>query len=160
LITDFDDLKTDAWFGYETSKMNSIAAGLASAKFNQLLRERLPEVKGLPVFDCRAFNLPESEVVNCFRWRYQDWLRNSIQMLAQAHFSHKELHGKNKAMMHEMLFTEKEINWNDLDTLWKNGTLIYKDENRKFIKDTDIKFVEDNSFLGFVNDLMHPVKED
>lgn len=149
LITDFDDLKTDAWFDYETSKINSIASSLATAKFNQLVQKRLPgRADKLAFFDCRSFNIPREEVMNCFRWRYQDWLRNSIQMLSQAHFSHRELHGKNKSDMHEMLFTEKGINWNDLDPLWKNGTLIYKTEG-KWIKNSDIKVMMESS--GFSN---------
>ena len=61
------------------------------------------------MFDARAFNIPMDEVKNYFIWRQQDWIRNSVQMLAQAHFSHKELHGKNQSDMHDML-NEKDIN--------------------------------------------------
>lgn len=161
LITDFDRLTSDCWFGYETSKMNSIAASMAGSVFNDLARRRGDKMGGLnklAFFDCRAFNIPKEEIVNCFRWRYQDWLRNSIQMLAQAHFSHKELHGKNKGMMHDMLMLEKNVNWNDLKPLWKNGTLLYK-EDGKWIKDSDIKWVQEDKFLSFVDELIHPIKE-
>jgi len=156
LITDFDDIKTDAWFGYETSKMNSIAASLATGKFNDLVRRRGLNTKNdkLAFFDCRAFTIPREEVMNCFRWRYQDWLRNSIQMLAQANFSHKELHGKNKSNMHDMLMLEKGINWNDLDPLWKNGTLIYKNDEGKWFKDNDIKFIQEEGFSDFCKKVM------
>lgn len=155
LVTDFDKLTTSPWFDYETSKMNSIAASMAAAYFNTELRKR---VEGMdykyPSFDCRTFNLPNEEVANYFRWRYQDWLRNSVSMLAQAHFSTKELHGKNRADMHEMLHT-KDVNWAKLDNLWKNGTLIYR-ENGKFNKFTDIKWIKDTAFVDFVTDLMTP----
>lgn len=180
LITDFDKLTSDAWFNYESSKMNSIAASMAGSYFNkryltyymneflgpyvemQTYKESLDELASviskqkLAFFDCRAFNIPEAEIVNCFRWRYQDWLRNSIQMLAQSHFSHKELHGKNKGNMHDMLMLEKGVNWNDLDPLWKNGTLLYKAQEGKWKKDSDIKWVQEPMFLEFVDSLIHP----
>lgn len=47
LITDFDKLTTDAWFGYETSKMNSIAASMAGAVFNDLARRRGVKMGGV-----------------------------------------------------------------------------------------------------------------
>lgn len=36
VLTDFDTLETDAWFDYNVQKMTSIAASLATAKFNEL----------------------------------------------------------------------------------------------------------------------------
>jgi hypothetical protein len=47
-------------------------------------------------------------------------------MLAQSHFSHTELHKKNKSDMHEMLHT-KGVNWADLQPKWKNGSFLFKD---------------------------------
>jgi tRNA(His) 5'-end guanylyltransferase len=140
LLIDYNTLQTDAWFDYNIQKMCSVAAGYASAYFSQ-------EWGKLGVFDCRVFNVPKEEVCNYFVWRQQDWERNSIQMLAQAHFSHKELHKKNAKDLHEMLH-EKNINWADLDPKWKNGLSLFKDEvgwmatgkeiftqNRAFIED-------------------------
>lgn len=76
-------------------------------------------------------------------------------MLAQSHFSHKELHKKNKSMMHDMLMLDKGVNWNDLDPLWKNGTLIYKQiPDNKFKKDVNCQFIEEDYFLDFVKDLI------
>lgn len=40
LITDFDTIKTDAWFDYNLQKMCSISASLATAKFNELRIQR------------------------------------------------------------------------------------------------------------------------
>lgn len=121
LLTDFDKLNTDAWFNYNIQKMTSIAAGEASYQFSQLFN-----YKGL--FDCRVFNIPKEEVVNYFIWRQKDWIRNSIQMLAQSHYSHKELHQKNIPDIHEMLYSKK-INWAKLEDKWKNGTCISKNES-------------------------------
>jgi len=118
LLTDFDTLTTDAWFDYNIQKMCSIAAALASVEFSIKYG-----VRGY--FDCRAFNIPKEEVCNYFIWRQIDWERNSLQMLAKAHFSHKELHKKNSSDIHEMLF-EKGVNWADLEDRWKNGSTIIK----------------------------------
>ncbi len=120
LLTDFDKLTTDAWFDYNLQKMTSVSAGLASVQFSQ----SLDYFKGIAVFDSRAFNIPKEEVVNYFIWRQKDWVRNSIQMLAQSHFSHKELQKKSQADMHEMLHNKK-VNWTELEDKWKNGTFLY-----------------------------------
>ncbi len=123
LVTDFDTLTTDAWFDYNIQKMTSISAGLASAYFSSNYSDWIG--KQIVVFDSRVFNIPKEEVCNYFIWRQLDWIRNSVSMLAQANFSHKELQGKNQPAMHEMLH-EKGINWTNLNPRWKNGTFIEK----------------------------------
>ena len=118
LLTDFDTLTTMAWFDYNVQKIVSISAGMASVKFSALW--------GNPAtFDSRAFNIPTEEVANYFVWRQKDWIRNSVTMLAQSHFSHKQLHKQGQADMHEMLHS-RGINWNDLLPKWKNGEFIAK----------------------------------
>ena len=101
-------------------------------------------------FDARCFNIPIAEVTNCVLWRQQDATRNSISGLAQAHFSHKELHGKNSNEMQDMLLEKFGINWNNIDTVEKRGTCVIKtDEGWKI--DTEIpiftgdgrKYIED-----------------
>ncbi|MCK5346518.1 MAG: hypothetical protein KAR20_24080, partial [Candidatus Heimdallarchaeota archaeon] len=51
--------------------------------------------------------------------------RNSLQMLAQSHFSHRQLQKKNTPAMHEMLH-KIGVNWADLPSVWKNGVFISK----------------------------------
>lgn len=86
-------------------------------------------VKKGAYFDCRAFNIPKEEVTNNFYWRQLDCSRNSVQMLGQAHFSHKELHGKTCGDIQDMLMTRKGINWNDIPTHKKRGTCVVKTES-------------------------------
>ena len=62
----------------------------------------------------------EQEAVNCLLWRELDATRNSIQMAAQALYSHKQLHQKNTSQMQEMLW-QKGINWNDYPARFKRG---------------------------------------
>lgn len=84
------------------------------------------------MFDCRVFQVPtRAEAVNCLIWRELDATRNSIQMAAQANFSHKQLHGKNCNELQEMLFQEKAINWNDYPSFFKRGTYI---QRRKVVR--------------------------
>jgi len=157
LLTDYDKLTTDAWFNYNVQKMCSVAASIASAEFNKFMlleyfKEKsrtqyfglsfgeYPSVdidkdiikyienNRLAVFDCRSFNIPREEVCNNFVWRQQDWIRNSMQMLAQSLYSHKELHGKNQKDMHEMCF-QKGHNWAKLEDKWKNGNTCIKSDN-------------------------------
>lgn len=133
LITDYDNLNTNAWFDYNVQKMCSISASLATSKFNQLRLQTfiinsntvLSSEKCLAHFDSRCFNVPKEEVSNYFIARQKDCVKNSIAMLAQFLYSHKELHGKNGNEMQEMCF-QKGINWNDLHFSKKRGRFIVK----------------------------------
>lgn len=78
------------------------------------------------MFDARVFNIPKEEVTNLLYWRQLDAVRNSIQMVGQANFSHNELHGKSCNMIQDMLLTEKDINWNNLPTHQKRGSCCVK----------------------------------
>lgn len=78
------------------------------------------------MFDARCFNIPKEEVTNLIYWRQLDATRNSIQMVGQANFSHKELQGKSCNMIQDMLMTQKGINWNDFPTHKKRGTCVVK----------------------------------
>jgi len=80
------------------------------------------------MFDARVFNIPKEEVTNCLYWRQLDATRNSIQMVGQANFSHKELHGKSCNAIQDMLMTQKGINWNDFPTYQKRGSCCIKEE--------------------------------
>jgi tRNA(His) 5'-end guanylyltransferase len=94
------------------------------------------------MFDARCFNIPKEEVTNLIYWRQLDATRNSIQMVGQANFSHKELHGKSCNMIQDMLMTEKGINWNDYPTHKKRGTCIVRkaqeDGRKHWVIDTEI----------------------
>lgn len=112
------------------------------------------------MFDSRCFNIPKEEVTNYFYWRQLDATRNSIQMVGQANFSHKELQNKSCNDIQNMLLTEKDINWNDLITYKKRGSCCVKKE---FVQDdiTQTKWVVDKNipiFKGedrcYINDLV------
>ena len=92
------------------------------------------------MFDARCFNIPKEEVTNLIYWRQLDATRNSIQMVGQANFSHKELQNKTCNMIQDMLHEQKGINWNDYPTVCKRGTsVIYTNyQNPQSLTDKDI----------------------
>jgi tRNA(His) 5'-end guanylyltransferase len=83
-------------------------------------------VKKGAMFDARVFNIPKEEVTNYIYWRQLDATRNSIQMVGQVNFSHKELQNKSCNDIQDMLITQKGVNWNDLPTYQKRGSCIVK----------------------------------
>ena len=119
LLQDWATFETDAWYDNKIQKMVSVAASIATATFNSVYKH--PSKDTLALFDARIFNLPFEEVTNYFIWRQQDAVRNSINSLAQAHFSHKELQGLNVSQVQDRLMLEKGINWNDVETRFKRG---------------------------------------
>ncbi len=172
VLVNYERLNSEPWFDYKVQKMCSIAASMCTMAFNKYFdlyakdyctyeNSKYQYIDDVPndvneymyalekahekgaMFDCRVFNLPKEEVTNCIYWRQLDATRNSIQMVGQANFSHNELQGKSCNQIQDMLFTEKGINWNDLDTHLKRGSCCVKEkyfeecENGKSIKFPD-----------------------
>ena len=92
------------------------------------------------MFDARCFNIPKEEVANYFYWRQQNAIRNSIQMVGQANFSHKELQNKSCADIQRKLASEKEIDWTDFAKYLQRGSCCIKEkyfvpcENGNYVK--------------------------
>ena len=155
ILVDYQKLTSSAWFDYEVQKLCSISASMATMAFNKFfeanvknyIRNIMPNIltplaetymkaaeKGA-MFDARCFNIPKEEVTNLIYWRQLDATRNSIQMVGQANFSHKELQNKSCNDIQDMLHEQKGINWNDYPTVCKRGTACIK--NRKIIEYLD-----------------------
>lgn len=145
LLTDFEDIATQSWFESNIQKMVSIAASMATAKFNQLrltrqlsvaqrfvsdvafklIEKNIQQFK-LAEFDARVFQIPQKiEVENYMIFRQQDATRNSISSVAQSLYSHKELHGVSSDAQQELIF-QKGINWNNYPSRMKRGGIISK----------------------------------
>lgn len=138
LLTDWEKFTTNSWFNYNVQKLCSITASMFTYYFNESVKIMLEMQKDsnpdivhsqlLPaLFDARAFNLPHHEVTNYFIWRQQDAVRNSINMLGQHYFSHKELMRKNTSEVQDMLMKAHNVNWNDVPVAFKRGSAIYTD---------------------------------
>ena len=148
ILIDYQKLTSSAWFDYEVQKMCSIAASMATMAFNKYFYENIPigkDKEGVyykalekgAMFDARCFNIPKEEVANLIYWRQLDATRNSIQMVGQANFSQKELHGKSCNKIQDMLMLEKGINWNNFPIYQKRGTCCIKEVYQN--EDVDIK---------------------
>lgn len=135
LLTNYDKLTTASWFENNLQKIVSVAASMATAKFNEEIRNVYPD-RPLATFDARAWVLPQDEVTNYFLWRQMDATKNSISMVAQANFPHHELQGLDGSALQEKLFSEKAMNWNDLPAWQKRGACIVKKE---FLKGTAVR---------------------
>ena len=159
VLTDYDTIKTDAWFGYNIQKMASISASMATLAFNREFANAYEEwcnrsfdngesdqcgfsqldslyasKKDRAMFDARVFSVPKEEVCNCLIWRQQDATRNSIEAVGQAFFSHSELHKKNCDEIQEMLWSQHNINWNDFPVENKRGSCCIKE-----VKETEME---------------------
>jgi len=160
LLTDFATPNTDAWFDGNLQKMCSVSASIITAEFNKFRmwrRDIVMDTVNKPLdfstfpmayFDARVFTIPDRiEVMNYLIWRNQDCARNSVSMVAQSLFSHKELHGKNTKDKHDMMH-EKGVNWaTDYTDGQKNGRLIVKEEYMAPIAlpKTDVQIARDES---------------
>lgn len=124
LVHGYKKFTSEPWFGNQVQKMVSIAAARATATMTNIWALHWSDGQ-TPMFDARAFVLPEHEVVNYFIWRQQDATRNSIQMLARSLYSHKECNNKNCSQLQEMCF-QKGKNWDKEPTWFKRGRCIVK----------------------------------
>lgn len=88
----------------------------------------LPSIDKGAMFDARCFNIPKEEVTNCIYWRQLDASRNSIQMVGQANFTHKELQNKSCNEIQDMLMVQRGINWNDLPIYQKRGSCVVRNK--------------------------------
>lgn len=154
ILVDYQELDTAAWFDYEVQKLCSITASMTTMAFNKYFAKNALSYIGEKeftflsenekkeaftlygtydrainkgaMFDARCFNIPKEEVTNLIYWRQLDASRNSVQMVGQANFSHKELLNKTCNMIQDLLMTQKGINWNDLPTHLKRGSCCIK----------------------------------
>lgn len=181
ILIDYKRLNSSAWFDYEVQKMCSIAASMATMAFNKIFQKyanryssriayytnnvnmdisdrtdvyRIAQEKGA-MFDARCFNIPKEEVTNLIYWRQLDATRNSIQMVGQANFSHKELQNKSCNDIQNMLLTERDINWNNYPTSCKRGTAVIKegscwiiDDFMPIVKGENSQYVDRFIFVG------------
>ena len=164
VLIDYKQLNTEAFFGYRVDKLCSITASMATTAFNKafctnalsyisdldftsLSEDKKKEafyqygvydkaISRGAMFDARVFNIPKEEVTNCVYWRQLDATRNSIQMVGQANFSHKELQNKSCNDIQDMLMLQKGINWNDLPTYQKRGSCVVR--NKIVVESNDV----------------------
>lgn len=139
VLIDYQTLNTASWFDNEVQKICSIAASMTTMAFNKFFQHNVEEsileykcsltpqcvelqqkaekyhrilreaVSKGAMFDARCFNLSKEEVTNNLYWRQLDATRNSIQMVGQAYFSHKELQNKTVMKFRTCYLLRKEL---------------------------------------------------
>jgi len=141
-----EGLASSSFFSYRLCKMQSIAASMATAKFNNLMtRYRLGEVPSLfsgdmwtwcakkvedmPLyeFDCKAWNVPSAN--DAYAWmlyRQHDCLRNSKQQFAQTYLPHNKLVGHDSDEQVRLTNEATGNDWNAIDDGWKYGRICLK----------------------------------
>lgn len=120
-------------FARKLRKLNSVLAGLASARFSL-------ELGDIAVFDCRISQLPtRSLVCDYFCWRSEDAARNSLSAhaywaLRKSGLNEREatsrLEGMAASGKHELLYAHG-INFNDLPAWQKRGVALYWESYEK-----------------------------
>lgn len=173
--------ESQPWFDNNIQKIVSVSASMATLYFNKNFEKRVfelmenyakdksdyteEELKYIDkldskiytaMFDSRIFVLPKEEVNNYFIWRQIDCTRNSILSLAQSLYSDKEIHGIKCDSLQDKMFTEKNVNWNDLSTVKKRGTCAIRKEvevngvvRNKWFIDEDIPiFTQDKNYIN------------
>lgn len=141
LLYPWQNNESMAWYGNNLQKISSVAASIAAVTFSRALNAAL-DVMVDGFFDGRSFVLPECEVENYFIWRQNDAIRNAVQGLGQANFSHKQLQGASCHAIVTML-NEAGIKADDVLNEYQHGRLLVrKDEKWTVQKAADFKTVD------------------
>lgn len=132
------DYESKLHYDGKIQKLVSSLASLTSVEFYSSIRV-MGGIPFKPTFDCRVFTVPTTEeACQYFISREIDAERNSVQMLARHHFSHKECDGKTCEQMKDMLRT-KEIKWESLPSRFSRGTLYQKTYLLKKFSSTELE---------------------
>jgi len=126
VLTDADPDDAALWFDGNIQKMVSVSASVFTAAFNKAFGAAEPGAEP-GVFDSRVLVIAQrNEVQKYLLWRQLDASANSLNMLASAHFTHKELLGKSTAEKHDLLHT-KGINWAKQPADFKRGRAVVRE---------------------------------
>jgi len=116
LLMDLKTAATSAWYDGNVQKQVSVSASIATDEFNrkcieQKLKGYMGNLPDLIVqrskraqFDSRVWTIADPvEVINYFRWRQSDCIRNSFSSIARSLFPHEQLEGKSSKVRREMV---------------------------------------------------------
>lgn len=112
-------------FGGKVSKINSILASMATARFNQYMHSNeLVADEKLALFDCRSWAVPSvAEASNTLLWRIQDCRKNSVSCLYRWTAGHSRMKDKNQNEMIADLLVNFNTSWDSLSSYYKYGTI-------------------------------------
>jgi len=140
LILYSDNRKSSIYNDGKKQKILSKLTGKCVNFFNERRKELLPRHEKTAVFDCRIYQTPTlHDACVQLLWRENDATKNSISMLAQSLFSHKELQNLNGDQMQDKMFLERNVNWNDLETRKKRGIYVKRIKTSRPFTTEEIK---------------------
>lgn len=152
VCADFGSLYTEPWFGGNVQKICSVAASIATLRYNSMPQPW--RANGTPggTFDARVYTIASAvEVANYLVWRQLDCSVNSLRMAGTAYFRHEELLGVSSSELQEKLF-RRGINWNDYPAGVKRGRVTHRvrdgDKVRWVTEDAPFLRAVPDSFLG------------
>ncbi len=125
--------RDEGTFARKERKLNSVLAGIASAKFSLLLGD-------VAAFDARVCQIPTIDLLaQYFRWRHEDAHRNALSAHCYwllrsrgetARQASATLEGMSTARKNELLF-DAGINFNDLPAWQRRGVGLYWERYEK-----------------------------
>lgn len=120
-------------FGGKCHKLNSIAASVATAAFNEYInfkapRETIPDSRypSRALFDARSYEASYEEAAATVLWRHLDCIKNSISTLARAYFTPKRLEGLRSEDRKRLLKEHRNVSWDDLPYGLKYGFFAHR----------------------------------
>lgn len=181
VLVDYKRIESCSWFDYNIQKCCSVAASMATMYFNKVFERQIwfykkwttdfdqdyydrliAAVNKGAMFDARCFNIPKEEVTNCILWRQNDAIRNSVSMVGQANFSHKQLQNKSSEDIKTMLIRDKNIMWESLPLHYQRGSCCVRIENdegrKKWEIDTEIPIFK-GECRSYIDDLIKTEEE-
>jgi tRNA(His) 5'-end guanylyltransferase len=156
-------------FDGRVQKLESNLASLASAKFIYTILRGI--VRGIedeydldtmlakvdrqpPSFDCRVFNVPTmTELANCFLWRENDAIKNSISGMALNFYSQKELQNKNSDEKIHMMRMKGHCFYEDTDPAFMRGTFYHRENYLKALTDEEVAKIPEKQRSNLVVDV-------
>ncbi|MBO6031782.1 MAG: tRNA(His) guanylyltransferase Thg1 family protein [Prevotella sp.] len=149
-------------------KLESVLASMASAKFVQYIEasksgglhindgvDRLWHSTQIyiPSFDCRVFNVPNAiELANCFLWRENDAIKNSISGMALSFYSHKQLQNKNSDEKIHMMRMKGYCFYEDTAPAFMRGTFYHRENYLKDLTDDEVAKIPEKQRNNLVHD--------
>lgn len=142
------DITNNQIFGGRTQKMASLIASYTSIRFNYWLKKGYVEYKsektdtqyikmikdkiGTAWFDARVFGVPTKEdAFLVIMWRYQDCIKNSKSMFAQAYCPHKSLLNKTGNQQISYCLNETGNDWYRVEDRFRFGIFSKKEQYLK-----------------------------
>lgn len=125
LILYSDNRKSSIYNDGKKQKILSKLTAKCVNFFNEKRKELLHNHNRTSVFDCRIYQVPTlHDACVQLLWRENDATKNSISMLAQSLFPHKDLQNLNGIQLQDKMMIERGVNWNNLEAKFKRGSYV------------------------------------